>query len=71
MDRRSGNRPKKKNNKFDVCKYSKMGLDVRYYQRENNKIVTLGPSKESVIVEVCFSHTSVIFAGDLAAAGCP
>ena len=28
-----------------VCKYSKMLLGVRYNERENNKIVTLGPTK--------------------------
>ena len=44
-----------------------MLLGVRYNERENNKIVTLGPNKVSVIAEVYFSQTSVIFARDLAA----
>ena len=54
MDRRSRNRPKKtktvsKSRKIDlICKYSKMLLGVRHNERENNKIVTLGPNKVSV-----------------------
>lgn len=32
----------------DVCKYSKILLSVRYIERENNKIVTLGPNQVSV-----------------------
>ena len=33
---------------LDMCKYSKMLLGVRYNERENNKIRTLGPNKVSV-----------------------
>ena len=31
-----------------MCKYSKMLLDVRYNERGNNEIVTLGPNTVSV-----------------------
>ena len=48
-----------------------MLLGVRYNERENNKIVTLGPNKvsvrPSVVAGVYFSQTSVTFAGDCAA----
>ena len=39
---------KQKKYTWYVCKYSKMLLGVRYNERENNKIVTLGPNKVSV-----------------------
>ena len=38
-----------------MCKYSKMLLGIRYNERENNKIVTLGPHKvyvKSVVARV-------------------
>ena len=35
-------------NSLDVCKYSKMPPGVRYSERENNEIMTLGPNKVSV-----------------------
>ena len=83
MDRRSRNRPKKtkavsksktKQTRYE-CKYLKMLLGVRYNERENNKIVTLGPHKvsvspqqqKSVIAGAYFSQPSVTFAGDFAA----
>ena len=74
MDRGNGNRPKKtktisKSRKIDlIC--VQIFLRCCCCSRErNNKIVTLGPNKilrKSVIAGVCFSQTSVIFAGDLA-----
>ena len=33
---------------LNVCKYSKMLLGVRHNERENNKIVAVGPNKVSV-----------------------
>ena len=42
------NLKKQKKLTWYVCKYSKMLLGVRYNERENNKIVTLGPNKVSV-----------------------
>lgn len=59
MDRRSGNRLKKtktvsksRKNRLDMCanipRCCSVSQGVRYNERENNKIVTLGPNKVSV-----------------------
>ena len=71
---KDGLKKQKKQTQY-VCKYPKMLLGVLYKERENNKIVTLGPNevsvspqqREFVIAGVYFNQTSVTLAGDFAA----